>query len=83
MTTPPSGIALMDVEDAGRARKDEDAGGAKALEKEGARARRMQATDFISGRLIERVQRSRKCQNGLVTLAVKNYNTSLDLEAVS
>jgi len=71
----------MDVEDAGRARKDEDAGGAKALEKEGARARRMQATDFISGRFIGRVQRSRKCQNGLVTYTgtekVKTENTSI------
>lgn len=49
MTTPPSGIELMDVEDAGRVAKEEDGGDEKPLEKEGARARRMQATDFILG----------------------------------
>jgi hypothetical protein len=39
----------MDVEDAGRVAKEEDGGDEKPLEKEGARARRMQATDFILG----------------------------------
>ncbi len=55
MTTPPSGIALMDVEDSGRARNDEDGGGAKALVKERARARarRMLVMDFILGRFVE------------------------------